>query len=91
MREAFVNCLVHADYLQRASVKVVKSPNGFSFRNPVLMRVPIETALQGGESDCRNRTLQQLFLMLGLGVAKIKQGWTAFDHTLKLEELLIIF
>ena len=95
MREAFVNCLVHADYSQRASVKVVKSSKGFSFRNPGLMRVPIETALQGGESDCRNRTLQQLFLMIGLGekagsgVAKIKQGWTDFDHAMKLEEAFI--
>lgn len=95
VREALVNCLVHADYSERASVKVVKSAKGFSFRNPGLMRVPIETALQGGESDCRNRTLQQLFLMLGLGekagsgVAKIKQGWTDFGHAMKLEEILI--
>ncbi|MCF7971588.1 MAG: putative DNA binding domain-containing protein [Methylococcaceae bacterium] len=81
VREAFVNCLVHADYSQRASIKVVKSVNSFSFRNPGLMRVPIEIALQGGESDCRNRTLQQLFLMIGLGekagsgLSKILQGW----------------
>ena len=67
LREAMVNMLVHADYADRASVLVVKQPSGFVFRNPGLLRVPATLALQGGESDCRNRTLQQMFLMIGLG------------------------
>jgi predicted HTH transcriptional regulator len=57
LREALVNTLVHADYSDRASILVVKDPAGFLFRNPGLMRVPAKRALQGGESDCRNRTL----------------------------------
>lgn len=82
IREALINCLVHADYSDRASVKVTKSPKGFYFRNPGLMRVPAEIALEGGESDCRNRTLHSMFLLLGLGeragsgLPKMKQGWT---------------
>lgn len=81
LREALVNALVHADYSDRASILVVKDPDGFVFRNPGLMRVPVEQALQGGESDCRNRTLHQLFLMINLGeragsgLPKIRQGW----------------
>ncbi|MBF0433593.1 MAG: hypothetical protein HQK83_20105 [Fibrobacteria bacterium] len=43
------------------------SSKGFYFRNPGMMRVPAEIALEGGESDCRNQTLHKLFLLLGLG------------------------
>ncbi len=81
LREALVNTLVHADYSDRASILIVKEPAGFLFRNPGLMRVPTEQALRGGESDCRNRTLHQLFLMINLGeragsgIPKIRQGW----------------
>jgi ATP-dependent DNA helicase RecG len=54
------------------------------FRNPGVLRVSATKALQGGVSDCRNRSLQQMFLMIGLGeragsgMAKIQQGW---QHT----------
>ena len=81
IREALVNTLVHADYLDRASVRIQKWPSGFEFRNPGVLRVPAELALQGGESDCRNRTLHQMFLMLGLGeragsgLPKIRAAW----------------
>ena len=67
VREALVNCLIHADYTDRASVLVVKSPAGFSFRNPGMMRLPVAQALHGGASDCRNRTLHQMFLLINLG------------------------
>ncbi len=92
LREALINCLVHADYSDRASVKVVKSPCGFYFRNPGIMRVPAEVALEGGESDCRNRTLHKLFLLLGLGeqagsgLPKIRQGWVQAGHELLLTD-----
>jgi len=81
VREALVNTLVHADYSGRSSVRVIKQPDMFSFRNPGNMRVPVEQALQGGESDCRNRTLHQLFLMIGIGeragsgIPTILNGW----------------
>lgn len=81
LREALVNCLVHADYTGRSSVLVVKRPDMFGFKNPGLMRVPVESAIKGGESDGRNRTLQQMFLLIGAGeragsgVPKIHQGW----------------
>jgi len=81
LREALVNTLVHADYSDRASVLVVKRPDGFGFRNPGLMRVSWETAMKGGESDCRNRILHQMFRYVGLGeqagsgIPKILDGW----------------
>lgn len=81
LREAFVNTLVHADYTARASVLIVKRPDMFGFRNPGLMRVSIEQAFTGGESDGRNRMLQSMFLLVGAGekagsgVPKIQKGW----------------
>ena len=94
LREAFINCLVHADYSDRASIKVTKSPKGFTFRNPGMMRVPAEIALEGGESDCRNRALHEMFLLIGLGeragsgLPKIQQGWTEQGHSLVLYDSL---
>ncbi|EPX9364577.1 AlbA family DNA-binding domain-containing protein, partial [Aeromonas veronii] len=67
LREALVNCLVHADYSERASVLVVKRPDMYGFRNPGLMRIPLEDVIAGGNTDCRNRLLHQMFLLIGLG------------------------
>lgn len=81
LREALANVLVHADYSDRASVLVVKRPDMFGFRNPGLMRIPVEVALQGGEPDCRNRTLHKMFRFAGVGeqagtgIPKILRGW----------------
>jgi hypothetical protein len=81
LREALANVLVHADYSDRASVLVVKRPDMFGFRNPGLMRVPIKIAMKGGEADCRNRTLHQMFRYVnigeqaGSGIPKILAGW----------------
>ena len=81
LREALVNAIVHADFTGRASLLVVKRPDMFGFRNPGLMRVPLEIALRGGESDCRNRTLHKMFRLIGLGeqagsgIPKIYQSW----------------
>ncbi|QLB13277.1 AAA family ATPase [Bisgaardia hudsonensis] len=81
IREALANCLVHADYSDRASVLVVKTRDSFEFRNPGLMRIPLEQSLFGGESDCRNRKLHQMFRFInigeqaGSGIPKILAGW----------------
>ncbi|EBB7288582.1 AAA family ATPase [Salmonella enterica] len=81
IREALVNTLVHADYTGRSSILVVRRPDLFGFRNPGLMRIPPKIAVKGGESDCRNRRMHQMFLMIGAGeragsgVPKIMSGW----------------
>jgi hypothetical protein len=59
----------------------VKQDDLFGFRNPGTMRVSPEQAVLGGESDCRNRLMHQMFLMIGLGeragsgIPKIYSGW----------------
>lgn len=81
LREAIVNTLVHADYADRASVYIVKRPDMFGFRNPGKMRIPPDIAIQGGDSDCRNRLLHPMFRLVGLGeqagsgLPKIFKGW----------------
>lgn len=83
LREALANVLVHSDYSDRASVLVVKRPDMFGFRNPGLMRIPASIAIQGGEHDCRNRTLHKMFRLVGVGeqagsgIPKIYRGWAS--------------
>jgi ATP-dependent DNA helicase RecG len=82
LREALVNALIHADYTGRPSVLVVKRPDLFGFRNPGDLRVPVDVAIQGGNSDCRNRALQTMFRLVGLGeqsgsgIPKIFRAWS---------------
>ena len=81
LREALVNTLIHADFSERLSILVTKRPDVFTFRNPGLMRVSIEDAMRGGCSDCRNRRLQKMFLLVGFaeqagsGIPKIWTNW----------------
>ena len=81
LREALTNTLIHADYSGRVSVLVVRRPDLFGFRNPGRMRVPMALAIQGGNSDCRNRRLQTMFQLVGYGdhagsgLPKIYRNW----------------
>lgn len=81
LREAMINTLIHADFLGRTSLLVVKKKGMFIFRNPGTMRVSIEKAINGGHSDCRNRILQKMFQFVGFGeqagsgIPKIFNGW----------------
>jgi len=81
LREALVNSLVHADYSASISILVVKAPDYFGFRNPGKMRIPVEKALEGGHSDCRNRSLQKMFSLIGLGeqagsgIPRVLENW----------------
>jgi len=87
IRESFVNAIVHSDFTGRSSVLIVKRPDMFGFRNPGLMRIPIELAIKGGDSDCRNRTLHKMFMLIGYGeragsgIPKIYSGWNSQDWT----------
>lgn len=67
--------------LSRNPVDKKTRPDMFGFRNPGLMRIPLEDVIAGGNTDCRNRLLHQMFLLIGLGeragsgMPKIFSGW----------------
>jgi predicted HTH transcriptional regulator len=82
LREALINTIIHADYTGRVPIQIIKRPDMFVFRNPGIMRLPLEDALRGGTSDCRNRKLQKMFQLVGIGeqagsgIPKIYRNWS---------------
>ncbi|MEQ1129745.1 RNA-binding domain-containing protein [Acinetobacter johnsonii] len=85
LREALVNTIVHSDYSEPVPLLIVKRPDLFGFRNPGIPRIPLEDIIEGGVSDCRNRLLHQMFLLVGLGeragsgMPKIFSGWKSVN------------
>lgn len=83
LREAFVNAIIHADYAGAGGVVVERYPDRFIIENPGTLLVSVEQYLVGGMSECRNKSLQQMFLMIGggeragSGSDKIRAGWRA--------------
>lgn len=83
LREAFVNSLIHADYAAPGGVVLERYPDRFVFENPGTLLVSLEQFRRGGVSECRNKALQKMFLMIGggeqagSGVDKIRTGWSS--------------
>ena len=83
LREAMANLCVHADYSEEASLLVTKYPDKIILSNPGVLLISREQFFRGGESVCRNTSLQQMFMMMGQaekagsGVDKILRGWKA--------------
>ena len=81
VREAFANALIHCDYSADGSIIVKQTRDSFSFSNPGTMLISILQYYEGGESVCRNKSLQKMFLMIGTaekagsGADKILKGW----------------
>lgn len=68
MREAFVNQIIHADYLSDAgTLKVIKRSNEFEFTNPGILKLPVEDIYRGGNSKSRNPRMQTMLRMVGFG------------------------
>ncbi|WP_086981768.1 RNA-binding domain-containing protein [Vibrio aphrogenes] len=66
IREALVNTIAHADFNAEGNILIEKHPDFIGFRNPGLMRVPVKEAIAGGNSQCRNPAIHQMFLNIGL-------------------------
>lgn len=83
IREAFVNALIHADFRGQGGVVIERFRDRLEFSNPGTLLLGIEQVLKGGVSECRNKTLQTMFAMLGYGekagsgIDKIRQGWAS--------------
>ena len=66
IREAFVNMIVHADYLSASAslVAEVYEPY-YIFSNPGIMKIPVEEFFRGAKSNPRNSILVSLFTRMG--------------------------
>ena len=82
IREAFINLCVHSDFSVNANLLVKHVKNTFIFSNPGTMLITKSQYYKGGQSVCRNKSLQKMFMMLGAaekagsGVDKILKGWS---------------
>jgi len=83
LREAFVNALIHADYRAEGGIVIERFPDRFQIENPGILLVSLEQYHRGGTSECRNKSLQTMFHLIGggdhagSGVARIKEGWAS--------------
>jgi ATP-dependent DNA helicase RecG len=83
IREALGNALIHADYRGQGGVVIDKFPDYLVFSNPGNLLLSIPQILKGGISECRNKSLQLMFQMIGIGdkagsgIDVIRQGWTS--------------
>ncbi|MBL7967392.1 MAG: putative DNA binding domain-containing protein [Prolixibacteraceae bacterium] len=81
LREAFVNALVHTDYSLSGNIIIELDTEKFVFSNPGTLLVSLQQYYAGGVSECRNPSLQQMFMLIGRaekagsGVDKIMTGW----------------
>lgn len=89
VREAFVNMIIHADYLLDAgTLKVIKHSDGFEFTNPGILKLPIEDIFRGGNSKPRNPRMQTMLRMIGFG-DNAGSGFPAILSTWKNEGWII--
>ncbi|MGN8199867.1 ATP-binding protein [Salinisphaera sp. RV14] len=83
LQEALVNALIHADHGGQGGVVIDRHRDRFEFSNPGTLLLSIEQLLDGGVSECRNKSLQQMFQLLGAGdkagsgLDKIRASWHA--------------
>lgn len=82
LREAVVNALVHADHRGQGGVIIERHADRIELSNPGSLLVSREQLLQGGVSECRNKSVQLMFQLMGggdkagSGMDKIRAGCT---------------
>ena len=68
VREAFTNAIIHSDLLMDAGIlRVEKHDDRLCFRNPGLLKLPVEMIYEGGNSKARNPRIQNMLRMIGYG------------------------
>jgi len=81
LREAVVNALVHTDYGTPGGIVLERYRERFLMENPGTLMVSQEQLRRGGVSQCRNRSLQRMFMLIGgcdqagAGYRRIQDGW----------------
>ena len=93
IREALINALVHADYFGQGGIVIQKHADCFGFSNPGSLLVSLDQMFKGNVSECRNKILQTMFMMIGgaekagSGVDRIRRGWASQHWRLPLIRL----
>jgi predicted HTH transcriptional regulator len=68
VREAFTNAIIHADLMMESAIlRIEKHDDKLCFRNPGLLRLPLEQIYEGGNSKARNPRIQNMLRMIGFG------------------------
>ena len=68
IREAFVNMIIHSDYLlDSGTLKILKNQDEFIFTNPGSLKLSVEEIFRGGNSKSRNPAMQLMLRMVGFG------------------------
>ena len=81
LREAIINCLIHARYGMMNNIVIERYPDRLVFTNPGTMLISVDQFFKGGKSICRNFTLQKMFSFIGFveragsGADTIIKGW----------------
>lgn len=81
LKEALVNALIHADHCGQGGIVVDRFKERFEFSNPGTLLLSQEQLLAGGVTECRNKSLQLMFQLLGVGdkagsgLDKIRRSW----------------
>ncbi|MBL8340218.1 MAG: putative DNA binding domain-containing protein [Rubrivivax sp.] len=95
IREAVVNALIHADYRGQGGIVIERFAERIELSNPGSLLVSREQLLRGSVSECRNKSLQLMFQMVGggekagSGMDKIRAGWRSQHwRSPKIEETL---
>ena len=86
IREAVVNAVIHADYHLPRGVVIELRNDKILICNPGRMRVRIEDALKGGQSDPRNGNLMRLAMAIGL-VERLGSGLYSIESSFNRNEL----
>ena len=80
-QEALVNALIHTDYSVGGGIVIERYDDRYQFANPGTLLVTEEQLRKGGTSECRNKSLQRMFINIGggdqagSGYERIQAGW----------------
>lgn len=95
IREALVNCLMHAYYDFDSPIVITAYQDYYEFKNPGKMKISVPEFIHGGTSKTRNSTISSLFRRIGLSEKAGSGGPKIFDisekYNLKIPEVRTTF